>query len=212
MASDKEKKGFAGLDSMVSDVDLTPPPPLPSPVEQPRQSEQAETPEEDRRPVYTGQPGAGSGSGSGKWWLAGIGLVVFFVWVGSSDKPAQPGLASYSAPASPPAAAPYYPPAPEPSYSSNEESIPPVASGLTFDRAQIRYCLSEKIRIAAWQEQVNQYSDASVDAFNASVNDYNVRCSNFRYRSGALESVRSEVETNRTLLIRQGLASAARTP
>ena len=205
MASDNGKKGFAGLDSMVSDVDRTPPP---APVEQPRQSARAEAP----RPVYTGEPGAGSGSGSGKWWLIGIGLVVFFTWIGSSDKPSQPRQASYAAPAPAPAAAPYNPPAAAPSYSSNEERIPPVGTGLTFDRSQMRYCLSEKIRIAAWQEQVNQYSDLSVDAFNAAVNDYNARCSKFRYRSGTLESVRSEVEASRAALTRQGLASAAHNP
>lgn len=210
MASDNGKKGFAGLDSMVSEVDRTPPP---APVEQPRQPARAEAPAEEPRPVYTGAPGAGSGSGgSGKWWLIGIGLVVFFSWIGSSDKPSQPRQASYAAPAPAPAAAPYSPPAPAPSYSSNEERIPPVGSGLTFDRSQMRYCLSEKIRVAAWQEQVNSYSETSVDAFNAAVNDYNARCSNFRYRSGTLEGVRSEVEANRAALTRQGLASAARNP
>lgn len=210
MASDNGKKGFAGLDAMVSEVDSTLPP---APVEQPRQPARVEAPAEEPRPVYTGNPGAGSGSGgSGKWWLIGIGLVVFFSWIGSSDKPSQPRQASYAAPAPAPAAAPYNPPAPAPSYTSNEEHIPPVGTGLTFDRSQMRYCLSEKIRVAAWQEQVNSYSETSVDAFNAAVNDYNARCSNFRYRSGTLEGVRSEVEANRAALTRQGLASAARNP
>ena len=210
MASDNGKKGFAGLDSMISEVDRTPPP---APVEQPRQPARAEAPAEGPRSVYTGAPGAGSGSsGSGKWWLIGIGLVVFFAWIGSSDKPSQPRQASYAAPAPAPAAALYSPPAAAPSYTSNEEHIQPVGTGLSFDRSQMRYCLSEKIRIAAWQEQVNQYSDLSVDAFNAAVNDYNARCSNFRYRSGTLESVRSEVEANRAALTRQGLASAAGNP
>ena len=189
MASDNGKKGFAGLDLMVSEVDRTPP--SPAPVEQPRQSERAEASAEEHRPVYTGTPGAGSGSsGSGKWWLIGIGLVVFFGWIGSSYKPSQPRQASYTAPAPAPATAPYFPPAPTPSYSSNEERIPPVGTGLTFDRSQMRYCLSEKIRMAAWQEQVNQYSEMSVHAFNAAVDDYNARCSNFRYHSGTLEGVR----------------------
>lgn len=211
MATDKGKKGFAGLDSMVSEVDRAVPPP-PDPDE-PRSVARTEVPPNEPRQVYTGQSGSGSGSGSsGKWWLIGIGLFMLIAWLGSSDKSSPSRQASNAAPA--PAATPYYPPAPSPapSYSSNEESAPPVGSGLTFDRSQIRYCLSEKIRMAAWQEQVNQYSDTSVDAFNAAVNDYNARCSNFRYRSGALENVRSEVEANRFALTRQGLASAARNP
>jgi hypothetical protein len=35
------------------------------------------------------------------------------------------------------------------------------------------------------------------------------RCSNYQYRSGALESVRSEVEANRADLVKEGLAKAA---
>lgn len=194
---------------MVSEVDSTPP----APVEQPWPSARAETLAEEPRPVYTGAPGAGSGSSSsGKWWLIGIGVVVFLAWIGGSDKPSQSPQVSYAEPAPAPAAAPYSPAAPTHSYSSNEERLPPVGTGLTFDRSQIRYCLSEKIRMSAWQEQVDQYSETSLDAFNAAVNDYNARCSNFRYRSGTLEAVRSEVEVKRAALTRQGLANAARNP
>jgi hypothetical protein len=64
----------------------------------------------------------------------------------------------------------------------------------------------------AWEGQVNQYSNTSVDAFNAAVNDYNARCSHIRYPRGDLESVRSEVDANREALTRQGLAKAAGNP
>ena len=97
-------------------------------------------------------------------------------------------------------------------YSPREETEQPVGSGLAFDRSQIRYCLSENIRMDAWEGQLNQYSDTSVDAFNAAVNDYNARCSHIRYRRGELESVRSEVDSNRVALTRQGLAKAAGNP
>jgi len=97
-------------------------------------------------------------------------------------------------------------------YSLHEETKPRVGSGLAFDRSQIRYCLSENIRMDAWEGQVNQYSDTSVDAFNAAVNDYNARCSHIRYRREDLESVRSEVDANRVALTRQGLAKAAGNP
>jgi len=97
-------------------------------------------------------------------------------------------------------------------YSLHEETKPPVGGGLAFDRSQIRYCLSESIRMDAWEGQVNHYSDTSVDAFKAAVNDYNARCSHIRYRSEDLESVRSEVDANRVALTRQGLAKAAGNP
>ena len=98
------------------------------------------------------------------------------------------------------------------SYSPREETKQPVGGGSAFDRSQIRYCLSEKIRMDAWEGQVNQYSNTSVDAFNAAVNDYNARCSHIRYRREDLESVRSEVDANRVALTRQGLAKAAGNP
>ena len=90
--------------------------------------------------------------------------------------------------------------------------MPPVGNGLEFNNSQIRYCLSQKIRISTWQPRVNNYSESSVNAFNEAVDDYNMRCSHFRYRSGTLESTRSEVEANRYALTQQGEASAAANP
>lgn len=218
------KKGFAGLDSMVSDVEAPAVPepakasPLPPPKREPAREEPAPT-----QPAYSAP--ASSGEGSGKWWAIGIGIAVLFVWASGSDKkssartaPSAPSY-SYSAPAPAARPAPYYPPAapayvpePAPASASDGEEMPPVGSGLSYNRAQIRYCLSEKIRISAWQEQVDQYSETSVDAFNMAVNDYNMRCSNFRYRSGMLESVRSEVESNRYALQLEGMRSALANP
>jgi uncharacterized protein len=61
----------------------------------------------------------------------------------------------------------------------------------------------------AWQGQLNENPQNSVDAFNASVNFYNARCSNYHYRTGDLKSVRAEVESNRAALTQQGLSMAA---
>jgi len=97
-------------------------------------------------------------------------------------------------------------------HSPREETKQPAGSELASDRSQIRYCLSENIRMDAWEGRVNQYSDTSVAAFNAAVNDYNARCSQIRYRREDLESVRSEIDANRMALTRQGLAKAAGNP
>jgi hypothetical protein len=59
---------------------------------------------------------------------------------------------------------------------------------------------------------VNNYSESSVNAFNEAVDDYNMRCSHFRYRSGTIESIRAEVEANRYAIFQQGEASAAANP
>ncbi|OYX40143.1 MAG: hypothetical protein B7Y91_00300 [Rhodobacterales bacterium 32-64-14] len=51
---------------------------------------------------------------------------------------------------------------------------------------------------------VDNYSDSQVNRYNALVDDYNSRCSSFRYRSGALESARRAVEPYRSQLLAEG--------
>jgi hypothetical protein len=69
---------------------------------------------------------------------------------------------------------------------------------------QIRYCLPEDIRMRAMQNLVNQYEQASINAFNSYVDDFNSRCSHFRYHAGALARIQAEVETQRSALNQQG--------
>lgn len=88
------------------------------------------------------------------------------------------------------------------------EEQPPVGSGLTLSAPQIRYCVSEKIRLEGWQSGVDPRTQASIDAFNNGVDDYNSRCSQFRYKRGRLESVRDEVEPRRAELLAAGKARA----
>lgn len=218
MANDKGKKGFAGLDSMVSDVEVPMSRPAPAPTPEPVRQQEALRLSADPKPAYS--PPKPSGGGTGKWWAIGIGVVVLFSWLGSSDKksssrsaPTPYSAPSYSAPAPAPAyTPPVFVPEPVPVYARNGEEMPPVGSGLSLSSSQIRYCLSEKIRVSAWQGQVNEYSGTSVDAFNEAVRDYNARCSSFRYRKGMLESVRSEVEANRYALQLDGMNRAATHP
>lgn len=102
MAEGKGRKGFAGLDLLVSDVDVPkprpapplppprppppppPPPPRPIPTPEPVRQQEAPKPSAEPKPVYS--PPKPSGGGSGKWWAIGIGVVVLFSWFGGSDK------------------------------------------------------------------------------------------------------------------------------
>ncbi|QCP47914.1 tetratricopeptide repeat protein [Trinickia violacea] len=221
MANDNGKKGFAGLDSMISDVASAP------------ESSAPANPPETAEPsqIFTGSPVAGSRSGGSRemWGVAIAVAIALFAWLVISNKPPQPrpptayeatAPSTMAAPTTDEAVSPSTVPSngnaltvaqngTVPSYSSYEETVPPVGTGLTLERPQIRYCLSERIRMEAWQGQLNINSQTSVDAFNASVNDYNARCSNYRYRSGDLESVRAEVESNRAALAQQGVSRAA---
>lgn len=192
-------KGFAGLSSLVSDVDATPPPaakkepsgatgastntgPSPPQAAQPQ-------PQPSPRRTYQEPPQPSPGFSGGKWVL-GIAVVIGGLWLVSeaNKKPSSP--------------------APTPQrlqvQSRPEETKPPVGQSLVFSTAQIRYCLAEDIRIEGAKSVLNNYSNSEVDRFNAMVDDYNSRCGSFRYRSGALESARRDIEPYRSQLQADG--------
>ncbi len=213
-----EGKGFAGLSSLVSDVDTTTPPaaktepaasapstecPVP-PAAQPRPSQQHQTYQEPAQP-------SSSGSSGGKWVL-GIAAVIGVLWlIGQSDKSPTSPAPAYSPPAQ--TATPSYSPPTKPQAPSRpQESMPPVGQDLVFSTAQIRYCLAEDIRLEGAKSAVNNYIDSDVDRFNAMVADYNSRCGSFRYRSGALESSRRDIEPYRSQLQSEGRSRFARSP
>lgn len=210
----KDGKGFAGLDSMVSDVSddvrnvsskpeqkrqeppRTPPPSSPSVQSEPVQPQP--TPQSRPAPIVSGKQPSG-----GKNWFVWGGIIFFLIWVfGNSGKSNNtnsysPPPPSYSAPSSySPTPAPAPAPVPAPAVVSSDGEKPPVGNGLSFNREQIRYCLTEKYRISAIEGILDNTHSNEVTAFNAMVDDYNSRCSHFRYRRGMLEGVRSEVDAN----------------
>ena len=190
MAADRrDTRGFAGLDSLGSDVSselsrageigrttapLSPP------------STQEVDPAHGRReasgPIQGPQPAAGTSflSRRGKL-IVGIAAVLGAIWFFSGSN----GMYKTA----------NYAPVEEP---------PPVGTGITLSPNQVRYCLAESIRMDGARSAVNQYLSTDVDHFNAMVADYNSRCGSFRYRSGTLESVKSEVEAGRDRLWAQG--------
>lgn len=200
-------KGFAGLDSLVSDVSddvrnvsskpaqprqetpRTTPPSLPPVQSEPVQPQP--TPQSRPTPIASGKQPSG-----GKNWLVWGGIILFLIWVfGNSGKSnnntsnsPSPSYSSSPAPDPAPAAAP------APAVVSSNGEKPPVGNGLSFNREQIRYCLTEKYRVSAIESIVDNTRSNEVAAYNAMVDDYNSRCSHFRYRRGMLEGVRSEVD------------------
>ena len=103
--------------------------------------------------------------------------------------------------------------APAPSQSARlPEEIPPIGIGNTLGKNQIRYCVAESIRIEAHQKMINSFSHSSVSAFNRIVNDYNARCSNYRYRVGLLEAARAETESVRNFVEMEGTQRALSNP
>jgi len=213
-----EGKGFAGLSSLVSDVDTTPP--LAAKAELAaaapgagRPAPQSAQPQPSQRQTYQepAQP-LSSGSSGGKWVL-GIAAVIGVLWlIGQSDKNTTSPAPTYSPPAQT-ATPSYSPPPAEPQAPSRpQESIPPVGQNQVLSTAQIRYCLAEDIRMESAKSAFNNYIESDVDRFNAMVADYNSRCGNFRYRSGASESARRDIEPYRGQLQAEGRNRFAGSP
>lgn len=197
----EESKGFAGLSSLVSDVDT---PPLPATKTEPTAAPSAQRqapqptrpqsqPQPNQRPTYQEPPQPTSSSSGGKWVL-GIAAVFGLLWlIDQANKPT-----SSSAPSYPPQAP-----------SRPVETKPPGGQNLVLSREQIRYCLAEDIRLNATKSAVNNYVNAEVDRFNAMVADYNSRCSSFRYHTNNrgrndLNSAQRDIEPFRSQLQSEG--------
>jgi hypothetical protein len=146
----------------------------------------------------------------GAKWLLGIGAVIGAIWLlssASNQKPLSGPSAVANAPSvpqSPTAESTRYTP-PSTSVPLGEE-MPPPGTNMVLSYPQLRYCSSESIRLDAAKLAVSGHNEFGVGRFNSMVADYNSRCGQFRYRKGSLESVRTEVEANRSSLEAQGVA------
>ncbi|MBL4805795.1 MAG: hypothetical protein JKY31_00720 [Rhodobacteraceae bacterium] len=108
---------------------------------------------------------------------AGLGFVGFLIF-STMDKPN--------------ARTPYQPPTPAaaPTQTVALETLPPVGRGLTLNRSQIRYCVFQGQRLDTIRPLTN--TNNQIDRFNRLIDDFNSRCSDYRYRSGALSSIQRE--------------------
>lgn len=188
----QQPKGFAGLDDMASDIDIPEPirrpvqsAPNPAPYSSPPVSSNYQAFEIDESLLNKGKP---KGMSSQMKWGIGIGIVVVLAIIGNLNSKDTSG--SYSAPA-------------------NVEAMPPPGVSQVLADNQIRYCLSQDIRMDSWGSVVDHYSQTAIDSFNAAVGDYNSRCSDYKYKRGAIDRVRAEVETRRGSLQSEGTAQAS---
>ena len=239
MAPEEEKKqgdskGFAGLSSMVSDVGDTvactsTQAQTKASASSTQQSLQANNLAQHEQPESTSEtyqaPDQLSGDSSAVKWLPRIVAVlsviaiIFPLW----------GFINYisSTPAPPPRSSAASV-GPAPSSTPTQALLPPALGSLGTSRpaadkpsvgrnnvlttAQIRYCLAEKIRLDAAESVINNFIDSDVIRYNGYVNDYNSRCGEFRYRQGALESARRDVEPYRSQLQAEGRGRFVRSP
>jgi hypothetical protein len=99
-------------------------------------------------------------------------------------------------------------------YASGESEPSPSELGGRYSAAEIRYCLSQDIRISGAEKYMNelQITDPSdfnvkVDQFNGLVSDWNSRCSRYSYLPATMASVQADVEANRASLEQEGRSS-----
>ncbi len=208
MALDEEKnarvgKGFAGLDSLVSEVDVAQSTDLNSKSESPKVNETPSLQQGEERGGSETPPPQDASDSSAKKWLWVIAVFIVLAVIGLVSKGPKSPASSYTSSSYSPAQG--YSPTPAP-VSRPEESKPPVGQDLIFSMSQIRYCLAEDIRMDGAKAALNNYNGTDVDRFNTMVADYNSRCGHFRYRSGSLESAKSEVAQFADILKKEGEA------
>jgi hypothetical protein len=214
----KEAKGFSGLDSMLSDVDET--------IASIPEAKASEITKRDSN-IEVSERGDGSGksanttsggfSTSGKWLFGIIAVAILFGILNNNEKRKGEPVTIYKpAPAPTPAPSAALAPVQIPSQRAQVNANPspavpfvpdiekpPVGTNLVLSEAQMRYCITEKIKVSAIQLLVNRYTSKEVDDFNAMVSNYNSRCGSYRYREGTLDGVRSEVESRRVSIERE---------
>lgn len=221
MASEHEKRspvaiGFAGLSSLVSDVDgLIAKVTQRAAARSPRAatlgtalpSGPGQRSDRRRRQPATGFPAR---------WVWGAAGAVFVLWLiatvsnqgGSGVSPARRPVSTSPSQAPdtsgvPTSAAPQRHPSEIPSASSTEQ-MPTIGTDRLLNAAQIRYCLSEDIRLEAARDIVS--AEPQLDRFNSMVRDFNSRCGRYRYALRVFESVQREVQANMASLQVEGIA------
>ncbi|WP_154449329.1 hypothetical protein [Halovulum marinum] len=133
-----------------------------------------------------------------KWLIyGGIAAVIgFFVISDELDRPTS--QTSYQPTST------YHPSKPlqtttNPSSNTTAETMPPVGQGLTLNRSQVRYCVFQGERLEAMRSITT--TNYQISRFNGLIDDYNSRCSSYRYTSGVLSSVRREAQGKTTEFI-----------
>lgn len=87
------------------------------------------------------------------------------------------------------------------------ETMPSVGTGLALTRANIRYCAFQRVRIEAARPLVQ--AGVQGQRFSTVVDDFNLRCSDYRYRQSDKDAVDAELLGKRYSLESEGRALAA---
>ena len=195
----QEDRGFAGLSSLASDIEI--PTSSPGPSDTATEPTQEEWRAPHRRSTASGPPASQQRPRSPTFdeaspakWIIGVTIVMGLVWLGTRTASVVPA----------PTASEYLSPTIPDALTLPSESKPPIGSDLVLTPAQVRYCVAEEIRIDGAKAAVNDTNNDDIARFNDMVTDYNQRCGSFRYRRGVLDGAHRDVEPYRSQLVSEG--------
>jgi len=89
-------------------------------------------------------------------------------------------------------------------YSS--ESKPDIGRGNILSEGEIRYCISEGIRLEAARAAIDKTNNHQIERFNTLIDDFNGRCSNYKYRQSDYDRAQQASSSEREMLVTQGEA------
>jgi hypothetical protein len=87
-----------------------------------------------------------------------------------------------------------------------EESKPPPGTDVALLQSQIRYCLAQKVRLDTMEPMIDLHSSVQVNGYNDLVDDYNRRCSSYRYRQSDMDAAKRVIEARRAILTAEARA------
>ena len=87
-----------------------------------------------------------------------------------------------------------------------EEAVPPVGTEHEMSLAELRYCYFQEVRLKSANDALNASSQFEIDRFNELVDDWNARCSSYRYLPDDLDAVETSTALKRVELEMAGKA------
>lgn len=190
----EEKKGFAGLSSLKSDIDDI--------IKAAKEKKDTDTLDKvaqttERETINTHENNIPVEYNAPKkrwfWWLAAI-VTAFVIMIAlSGNKTAEEANNNVVTESSALVEAP----------NSMREVKPTIGNGLTLSSDEITYCLAERLRLETINKNQDKYSSESLEPYNRYVDDYNSRCSDFRYEKYDMELAQNNVEKHKDEIIEE---------
>lgn len=126
------------------------------------------------------------------WAIVIVGAIIAMASQGGGRSSSSYSTTTYRPPSKPAVTS-----APSTAAVSQAEIKPAAYGSAVFSRGNVRYCQFESARIGAIETIMINESNRVISLFNQVVDDYNSRCSNYRYYPDDLAAVQRELTAGR---------------